>query len=829
MHIFLFLGFLLLSLSDGSLMRSQINKRPRKETNINDDIIEVEVPFSKRPKVDPNAKVKIFILPREILAFVGTFLQNPFETLAPVSHEFRMAMKCFSPNYLLQSRTNLENFDQIPVSPELARLLKFDPVYLNSKANHLLFPGSVFRPESPVTVAHALYVIETRLFSQVDKLKASHKLVEHLINFKQYESILVILRSVPNLNIRFTSSIFFTDLLVYIYESKNFVDFHVIMNSCRDKLPFFFTLASLPVSLDIFKDLIKDFSCNNEMFLSAFAASCAIILPFSLTEEEEIRIKERNLNLISTLQNVPEILVKFVLVCNDLRYSTSVNINSYICNEFFIELYQYAASADVNYKARIKYYNETLAVISLMRGYKNIFKQLVTSRKVSLNSDEFVNLLIKSPEFLKLISPSQFKKHLGIKNQVLLFEAGKLDKEEVKNIKNIYERIRVMSCFMEPEEFKKEVQVLFSTFEFSISSLIENVIKLSEEKNVAKIVHLILQSFIGRNLGQQEISKLSVSLGNSKYLKSILTSENQEFLLLPSDQIYILINNKNFKEILKFSTVLKQEKAKDFRERFLVKWISVFRDIRLFPHEIEKFFDIFNIKIGNFNYSNEYALSTDLILKDSRALFKEPEILGPFVDFLLIEISEKIFVEDQFLNYWHSLDKKNPFVLKAYGIYKLWSDKNLLSFLSYARNSLLICFNSNVTEKFINSILLEDEVDTNLVSRVLLNAISSDQHVEIKLKTVEELRNFFHENVPKIIKTLRAKDNYNVNIDWIAIIEGSRTVIDYEIILSVITQAELMNLLQLLTKTENILEFFGYLMKTYHNRYFTETNRHLVK
>lgn len=834
MNIFLIFSLLFLSLSDGSLTPVRTNKRnfEENEISISEYLVEVIRPsFAKRPKLDPNAKVEIFKLPGEILAYIGTFLENPFETLSPVSLNFRMAMKCFTPSYLLKIRTSFENSDQIPISPELARLLKLDPVYLNSKLNLLFFPGSIFAPECPVTVAYAVNVIKTGLILETDKLRASFKIVEILISKKQYESILVVLRSVSGLRIPFILPEFFTDFLVYIFKSKKDFDFHFLKNSCSDKLPFFFTLPSLPVSLETLTDLIKDEPIDNETFLSSFIASCAIILPISLTEEEETLIKVRNSSLISSIENVPKILIQFALLCNDLRYSTVYHPDISISNEFLTNLSESVASEYVDHKEKIKLYYETLVGISLMRGYKNIFKIIVKSRRVTMNLKGFIHLLLKSTEFLSLVSPSLFKQRFGIKNQVLLLETGKIDREEASKIKNIYERIRVMSCFMELEDFSREVQLLYETFEFPISNLIKSVIERSDEKIVVKTVHWILQSFMGKKFTQSEVVKLSFPLGNPKYLKSILNPKNEEFLILPSDQLYVHVDSENFKEILKLSQLLNQENAKNLRERFVVNWIGVFLFSRIFPHEIEKFFDIFSIKIGNFNYSNEYALSTlpDFIFKDSRVLFKEPEMLGQFVDLLLIAVSERILTEDENFNYWHKLDETNPFLLKVYGIYKLWSDKNLKSFLLNAKRKFLINFNSKISQDFINEIVFEDDVNVQLVSRTFNYAIPATQQVEIKIKNVKELRIFFHENVPKIVRILRTKKNYKIVIDWISIIESSLNFIDYEIILSVISNNELIELFEMEINFLSLHEFFNYSRNTYFGRHFAETNRYLVK
>ena len=824
MNIFLLLCLsFLLSLSDSS-------PQPSRKRSLQDDANQQNSVVSKRPKIDANSNAKIFKLPEQVLAHVGTFLENPFETLSPVSVDFRQAMKCFTPNFLLQSRTIFDNFDKIPVSLELARLLKLDPIYLNSKFEELLFPGSIFIPTSPVLVEYAAKVIKSRLsLNPFDKSIAFLLLLDRLIQKEQFDSILVLLKCVPELKfVSLTVSDFLTNFVSHIFKSKDFQNFLVLKAALTgNTFPLFLTLAAFPVPLEDFIDEAFD----QELVLSAFAASCVINLPISLTEEQEEFIKLRNFQIISNFsknQNSPEILVEFVRLCTDLRYSKQQNQNFQISNEFLNGLNAFADNR------RIKFYLEILILISLIRGNQRIFLQIIKTRRVTLNSVEICELLKKSPEFIKILSPSQFKRIYGIKNQLFLLENDKISKEEIPLISNVYERIRVLlsSCFMGEIETETEIKKLYRIFNFSISKLIKRIIKETNEKDVADKIHKILSALKDEISTKQEETKIARALGIPKYLNSLLKSGNDEILIFPSENVFVIVDGENFKEILEISSLLKQEKAKNLLQRFLVNWKNVFSKNHLFPNEIVKFFDIFNIEIGDFdvNYTKTYVETANLILKDSRILFKNPEHYSKYVDLMLISIAYKCNYEDLINNQWIQLDRSNPFLFKSYGIFKLWLEKNLKSFISQNQTLILKAFIPKIPNYFIDEIFFDPRgVELSLIETVLLILIPRDEQIKIELKTVQNLRIFYYDLLPRISNLLKCKANYKIVINWMALIEDSGTLIDFEIILSLIKPEELCQLFKLQNQSEKLQNLFYYYIDTRKDRNFPQFNRDLLK
>lgn len=807
--------FLLLVIS--SLVHASLIKRKATEVGHSEDTITT----FKKAKLS-NDQALIFVLPEEVLAYIGTFLENPFKTLTPVSVNFRTAIHKYTPQYLLQSRSFYPNLNQVPCSKELKQLLEMDPVFLNSKFDQLVSPGSIFVPLSPIMVEYAVSVIAFSFGTHKDiYLK---KLINMLKIHQQYQSIIKVLHLVPDFVLNFFVGKELIHLVAEAYKQSPEIVLR-LGRSISDIYEFIGIVASFPVSSELFFELLGTEPWQAESLLNALASSCSLTPPIPRSSVDLEFIRTRNAQIIDCfeLSSPSHVFAHYAHLCNNLRYSTHIDSTTFDVKVFLGSLksrVQAISSAEALVRGLMKKFQSTLIMATVLGNHQEIFPKLLDQmHKCSRGSKDLLLLLKESPEFLKLIKLATLKELFGITDQVFFLDQGILKISEVSSIANIYEQVKVYAKLLQPSPFINKLLSLYGARKYSVSGLIKIVAK--DCGNPAKIIDHILTAFKDKCFTSQEQILLAQSLGEPKYLKSLLSPENSMIVTLPSPNYLIIVDANNFEDILALASELKTDQARDLRNRFLIKWMNIFMTLHVYTSQIVEFFSIFGLSIGNFDISAETMNQSDsklgisTILNDSTTLFKNTTTLEHLIDSFLVHLAHSLYHKDVNLNLRFMGDRGNSLLMKSFGLYALWQERNILSFIKYAPKAVLNAFSPKVDTVLLKSVIFNYYNDSELCTRIF-DLVSN---FDLVLKNVHDLRVFFYDSLPKILALIsshQTQTSCRLMIEWNQIFENSNTPIDYEIILSIIKPSELEIFLNCAHESlsANTLNFIGYYYHT---------------
>lgn len=778
----------------------------------------------KRAKVEHKSPFKI--LPTVLVGLIASYLRNPYKSLPLVSKHLSGIMKEFPPGIMLASRSSNAYLKALKPSREAARLISLDESFLNEKFAYIFTPGSVFKPESPETVEIAALIASNYPAGLVP-------LLSYLKEKKMYQGIVRLLKVLPNFTVDFEEPEEFIECLWDVLKT-NPEDLMVLKRASQFKSKFFIALAALPVSHDTFQFFLAGelTAIPPAIVLTAVGFSCGLdgsVAELSAADKELIH--QRNSLIIESTACENQELIQWAHLCNDLRYTEKADTP---INKSLLKTLQEQAGLSLLHFWGSKFiyliYQETLINISILGKYRNIFSQMLKHNNYSPSSPELRKYLQKYPEFIKTLSPTTIKRIFGIKDQVFLLENGAISESDISRITNVYERIRVSAGVMSSPVFRMTLLTLFAEHSFNIATLITRIAKNS--KDPAPIIFDILDTFKDIEFLPDELPKIAAALGNPKHIKSLLEPENEEFLTFPSQKFYVLVDEDNFREILDMAEVLKAPRFRQFRKLFCIKWLAVFNRLHLHPDEIINFFGIFEVKIGNFELNEvnvvSYTTAREVIQKDSRELFKYPASLSPFIDYFLVSLATQIFHGEDMRSGRFRTDRQNPFVLKSFGIYKLWMDRNFNSFLRGAPFMVLNALVTKLSPVFIKKLILKPKKNVNVIRDVLKSVLSKNPVIEISILNVSELRKFFHEALPYLHTHFHGSMKLKARIHWDQVIMDARgNIVNYEIILTVINQDEL-NWLQTLNPMHQEVAAFLYYVANSGPHELIQSNRALL-
>jgi len=782
------------------------------------DIIEQQETYTSLI-ITNTRKISLQHLSDDLLANIGSFLQNPFESLPLVSKRLNTAMKQYSPQWLLSSRAR--QLTNVLCGPDLRILLNFDVAYLNDRWEEIMDVDSIFKATSPRTIELTINYIKKKYERNNDKLFHIGRLVSRLWKNRNFPGFIRAIQYSANYVFPAEDDEIFIEFVFQAVKMELFQELKLFRDNISRKGHLLAVLASSPISLDKFQELIGDFP--SELVLEVLSLSLTFNVP-ELTEEEDEFIFQRNLHIMSLIPESPDLLVlkDWTSLCLYLRYSilTPEIAAQYLNRELIDRLILYANehyTAASTAKAQIKMYCEALVISAVKGNYLNSFLSLLKNSKVIFEKDRLRPVLIKKPEFLEAIKSSNFKRLLGTRDQVLLWNNSVISLAQVNEIRNLCERIRVLFVIFakNPIEFRKKTTDLMHTNpSLKISKLIEKFISTSENSAVP-IAHLLMIMDI-KQLDPAELKAISINLGHPKYLKSLLNPKNDvlltNFNLFDPELLYITITEVEFKEFMNLASVLKEERARGIRNRMKLSWNRIFKRQRLYPWEIVKFLDIFNVRVSSFASKGLPTTNPVFgeILRDSRVLFRNPEKYSGAIDIFL-----QFFALDLFYSELTVLNR-NPFTLKSFGILQLWKERNFESFLLGVPFMLGKSFVKDFSPAFLRKILFDIRLgkDNLLPKHLFTHYITTRTEIKIRISSLDELRILSFDILPFL-----QESNFNhivplTTSDLQELIELSESFLDFEIISTTLTE-ELINAFLKRVKDREIdshksLEFYFY-------------------
>lgn len=599
-------------------------------------------------------------------------------------------------------------------------------------------------------------------------------------------------------------------------------------------------VSIFPISLELFNEFFENVD-DSKKLLEAFLWSFTFIPKINLSLDNLETIRQRNVHVITSLQQLePQTLIlsRFVQLCNDLRYSNCSISNNFNFKDLFDQLNLYLKHETSNIfnpkvfmLKKMKKFQSALLMATILGNRPELFSKIIKEifKHLLVGSDELLNLLKNSPDFLNLIKPAAFKKLFGVSNQVLLLEHNMIEVENGNYaFKNVYEQVKVYAKLYDKVEFIDALLGLYEEKEFSVSILIEKVAEECENPSI--IIQNILEAFSTSTFSAEDRRKIAISLSSKKYLKSLLSPENIDndgnSLKLPSSEYYIVIDSSNFEVILSLASELKNDRASDLRDRFSVKWMNIFLNLHLFPYQIVDFFNIFGISIGNFDISacsvetlsEEVKMGIDLIFSGSMAIFKDnPSVMNSFVDPFLVSLCKKVYLNDLRRNNRFSNDRNNPLLMNSYGLFALWQDRNVISFIKFAPFDVVRILAPKIDSVLFQNVIFNHSTDSRLLSCVF-NLVENETVFTILLDDPQKLKNYFFDAIFNINYYITVKIKCSLIIRWDLIILNSKNFIDYEILLSIISPSELEDVINQQSSNIDFLNFLNYFMYT--NGYF---------
>jgi hypothetical protein len=755
-----------------------------------------------RASDQPTRKRSILSISNDLLAHIATFLEIPFDTLPLVCKQFNASLKLYTPQRFLTMRVG--NIPNASATSDLVRLLRMNAGILSTNFDNLVSFYSIFTPESPEIIEYAVKVY-SKNYSPELKSRLINRLFLRLWTRNNFAGVLKVLQCCPDVAFDLKINDTLISFVFWAVRQHNPLEvLKAFEQRVNIRWPLLVVLASSPISFEIIMEIASKISMIR--FIEALAKSFTLSVP-EMTEAEHELIYQRNARILAIEPEDFEGIKLFkgwASLCNELRYSIlEPSVAPYFVNAAYIKrLFDYIQSI---YTARNivlaekKMVCEALLISAVKGNYLNVFASLLNNSKVIFETENLRPLLLGKPDFLAVLSPSKFKKIFGIRNQVLLLEHNVIDPDQIDQIENIYERIRVLSVIFRTDPVNFRIQLKFlihGEVNIKISTLIDKFVK--ETDNPACYVHHLLMCLDLKQMQDSELKAISRKLGNPKYIASLLEPRNflqlDMFSMFDANLLYLSISGEEFSDFLQLSPLLKDERAKNLRNRFKLNWKQIFQTNHLYPSKIIKLFDIFGLEIGTFttkfNDVCNFAYHYSTVYRDSRILFQNSHFAAGFVDLFLQDLATALYYSET----RNEVLISNPFVLKSYGIFQLWMDRNLESFLQYSPANVGRMLVPILSDAFLKKVLFSIRLQEGnvLATRLFTHHTTRQTNIKVSIDSIAEVKSVLADIFPYLRENHFFHINLEVQVKFFEIVAKLDSLEDFEVLTAAIS-VDLMN------------------------------------
>ena len=179
---------------------------------------------------------------------------------------------------------------------------------------------------------------------------------------------------------------------------------------------------------------------------------------------------------------------------------------------------------------------------------------------------------------------------------------------------------------------------------------------------------------------------------------------------------------------------------------------------------------------------------------------------------------------------WFISNPQNPMLFRSYGIYQLWIDRNLETFISINSANIIKAFRPKPSKEFIRSALLNAHNNQLLIGKLFSHIIPKNTTIDLFIGSISDLHLFFCNSIPLIFVYFHSDYKLTLKISWLQLIESSRTIVDYDIILSIISEEELNSISdQEILNSHNVTLFFEFFYQNPDKRKFPQKNRSFLR